>query len=339
MAGSGSGLALALDLLRTSATTTKSLHSFSSLSSLSAALAAAAAVTFLPSYPVYHSQFQSRDWTGQFVLCEEADDEEEPWSDSRWLPQWELKQEGAGKIYNVELKPLFSAFKPRALGATTVRACLVNFFSLLEAYIQPEDDDDEDVDRPPKMPVDPIVPMKRSITHILREVSVITTRRILERAAVHYTSRRMAWKLLKDVPKSAVRKAARDITRFELFFGVCKTTFRGHALGVLANWVVQLVLDIYRYIRASFPTKKEEGRKQIAQDNNKDFNRLIRKTAGNTLKIGASLVLASVGAGLGTILIKPSTGTWIGCAAGDLAGPYLIGMWLDVWIFYGTFTP
>lgn len=104
-----------------------------------------------------------------------------------------------------------------------------------------------------------------------------------------------------------------DASYVDLFLStMLQICVAGHALGVLANWVVQLVLDIYRYIRASFPTKKEEGRKQIAQDNNKDFNRLIRKTAGNTLKIGASLVLASVGAGLGTILIKPSTGTWIG---------------------------
>jgi hypothetical protein len=39
---------------------------------------------------------------------------------------------------------------------------------------------------------------------------------------------------------------------------------------------------------------------------------LARRTAGNTLKGGASLILASAGAGLGTVLIRPSTGTWIG---------------------------
>ncbi|KAL2609986.1 hypothetical protein R1flu_028559 [Riccia fluitans] len=341
MAGSGSGpgLALALDLLRTTATNAKSLHSFSSLSSLSAALAASVGVTFLPSYPVYNPQFRSSDWNGEFAACEEGVNAAEPWQESRWVPEWEPKDEGVGKTYNVELKPLFSAFRPRALAATTVRCCLVNFLPLLEAYIQPDDDDmEEDVDRPASMPVDPVVPMKRSVTHIVREVSIITTRRILERAAVHYSSPRMAWKLLKDIPKSAARKAGRDVTRFQLFVGVCKTTFRAHALGVMANWVVQLVMDIYRYLRTPVPSKKGDGRKQVAQDS-KDFNKLVRKTVGNTFKVGASLVLGSVGAGLGTVMIKPSIGTWIGLAAGDLAGPYLVSMWLDVWIFYGTFIP
>ncbi|KAL3678500.1 hypothetical protein R1sor_021456 [Riccia sorocarpa] len=337
--GSGSGLALALDLLRTSATSTKSLHSFSSFSSLSAALAASVGVNFLPSYPVYRPQFGSWDWNGDYALCDQGVNAEEPWQDSRWVPQYEPKDEAFGKTYNVELKPLFSAFRPRALAATTVRCSLVNFLPLLEAYVQPDDDDmEEDVDRPANIPVDPVVPMKRSVIHILREVSVITIRRILERAAVHYASPRMAWKLLKDIPKSASRKAGRDVTRFQLFVGVCKTTFRAHALGVMANWVVQLIMDVYRYLRVSTPAKKGEGRKQVAQDS-KDFNKLVRKTAGNTLKVGASLALGSVGAGLGTVLIKPSIGTWIGLAAGDLAGPYLVSLWLDGWIFYGTFIP
>jgi hypothetical protein len=28
-----------------------------------------------------------------------------------------------------------------------------------------------------------------------------------------------------------------------------------------------------------------------------------------------------------------------GCAVGDFAGPFLVGIWLDTWIVYGTFTP
>jgi hypothetical protein len=47
----------------------------------------------------------------------------------------------------------------------------------------------------------------------------------------------------------------------------------------------------------------------------KELKQLARRTAGNTLKGGALLILASAGAGLGTVLITPSTGTWIGCAA------------------------
>ncbi len=75
------------------------------------------------------------------------------------------------KTYEIELKPLFSAFRIRALGATTVRALLVNYLPLIEAYLQPEEDEgDEDADRPAQLPVNPIVPLKRSATHIVREV-------------------------------------------------------------------------------------------------------------------------------------------------------------------------
>lgn len=84
---------------------------------------------------------------------------------------------------------------------------------------------------------------------------------------------------------------------------------------MIANWVVQLVLDMYRYGRASLSKRQVEGKKQGKQglqDPSKDFKGLMRKAAGNSLKGGASLVLASIGAGVGTVLIKPSIGTWIG---------------------------
>lgn len=83
-----------------------------------------------------------------------------------------------------------------------------------------------------------------------------------------------------------------------------------HALGVVANWMVQLILDIYRSIRNSFILRSKEG-KTVGMDY-VELKRLARRTAGNTLKGSASLVLASFGAGLGTVLIRPSTGTWIG---------------------------
>jgi len=154
---------------------------------------------------------------------------------------------------------------------------------------------------------------------------------------VHYATDRMAWKLLKDIPKSAIRKAGRDLSPTEMFTAVCKTTFRAHALGVLANLMVQLIIDCYRSIRTSFTVRSKEG-KPVGLDS-KELKRLARRTAGNTLKGGASLILASAGAGLGTVLIRPSTGTCIGCAAGDFAGPFLVGLWLDTWIVYGSFSP
>ncbi len=106
---------------------------------------------------------------GKVAYCEEAVDPD-VW-DARWVPLRVTKVEIGVKTYDIELKPLFSAFRIRALGATTVRAVLVNYLPLLEAYLQPEEDDgEEDSDRPAQLPLNPVVPLKRSATHILREV-------------------------------------------------------------------------------------------------------------------------------------------------------------------------
>uniref|UniRef100_A0A7I4AH35 Uncharacterized protein n=1 Tax=Physcomitrium patens TaxID=3218 RepID=A0A7I4AH35_PHYPA len=275
------------------------------------------------------------DWTEHVAYCHATIADADNWEDSVSVP---IQRYEAEKKYDIELKPLFSAFRPRAIGATTIRALLVNYLPLLEAYLQPEDDDlEEDRDRPPRPPIDPVVPLKRSVTHILREVSVITTRRVLERIAVHHVTDRMACKLLKDISKSAIRKAGRDLSPVEMFTAVSKTTFRAHALGVFANWMVQLMIDSYRSVRISFMVRSKKGKPMGLEI--VELKRLARRTAGNTLKGGASLVFASIGAGLGTILIRPSTGTWIGCAAGDFAGPFLVGLWLDTWIVYDSSPP
>jgi len=113
--------------------------------------------------------YACREWSENVAYCEEAVDPDR-W-DARWVPLWETRTDIHVKTYEIELKPLFSAFRIRALGATTVRALLVNYLPLLEAYLQPEEDEgDEDADRPAQLPVNPIVPLKRSATHIVREV-------------------------------------------------------------------------------------------------------------------------------------------------------------------------
>lgn len=115
-----------------------------------------------------------RDWSERVAYCDDETSaiETDAW-ESRWAPIWEPKSDNyaLGKRYDIELKPLFSAFRPRAIGATTLRAILVNYLPLLEAYLQPEDDDlEDDLDRPARLPMDPVVPLKRSATHIVREV-------------------------------------------------------------------------------------------------------------------------------------------------------------------------
>ncbi|KAH0679539.1 hypothetical protein KY284_020624 [Solanum tuberosum] len=151
--------------------------------------------------------------------------------------------------------------------------------------------------------------------------AVVTTRRVLERLAVHYVSQRMAWKLLKDVPKSAARKAQRGMPSMIYFCSVTKTTCRGHFLGVLASWFVQVGIDIWRF----FKSKQDDD----TLDGSEKMKLLGRKISIVTVRCSASLVFASIGAGIGAMMFRPTTGQWIGCAIGDVAGPVIVAFCFD----------
>lgn len=225
------------------------------------------------------------------------------------------------KQYDIQLKPLFSAFHWKNFGLTALRSFLLFYLPLLEPRPRPEDDDDDFlVENPEEQHVDLVEPFNKSVKQIVRETSVSTTRRILERLAVHYISQRMAWKLLKDVPKSAVRKSGRGMPTYTLCFRVCKTTFRGHFLGVLASWLVQVAIDIYGFFSKTTKPAEESDAIVTAEQ----ARVLGKKVVGTTVRCVGSLVFASIGAGIGVALIRPSTGQWIGCVLGDLAGPVII---------------
>lgn len=76
------------------------------------------------------------------------------------------------KEYKFELKPLFSAFELRALTMTTLRSFLMFFLPLLEPRTNLEEDDDDFLqDTEEEPPVDYVVPFKKSLKQIAREVS------------------------------------------------------------------------------------------------------------------------------------------------------------------------
>ncbi|MBA0573827.1 hypothetical protein Golob_001084 [Gossypium lobatum] len=231
----------------------------------------------------------------------------------------------AVKEYKVELKPLYSAFELRPFAMTTVRSFLMFYLPLLEPATNVEEDDEDFLqDTPKEQHVDLVVPFKKSVKQIIRETTVVTTRRVLERLAVIYVSQRMAWKLLKDVPKSAVRKSQRGLPTTVYFFRVSRTTFRGHLLGVVAAALVQTGIEIYRCFCRK--TNSEESDEVNLTEQTK---LLGKKISGITIRCGASLIFASIGAGIGAVLFRPSVGQWIGCAAGDLAGPIIVSVCLE----------
>jgi hypothetical protein len=135
------------------------------------------------------------------------------------------------KEYPSELKPLFSAFGLKNFTITTLRSFLLYYLPLIQPKPHTDtDDEDEDLlqDAPPEEKhVDLVTPFHNSVKQIMRETSIVTTRRVLERIVIRHVSQRTAWKLLKDASKSAKRKAARGMSTPQYTFCVARTTFRG----------------------------------------------------------------------------------------------------------------
>ena len=75
------------------------------------------------------------------------------------------------KEYKIELKPLFSAFHWKSLALTSLRSFLLFYLPLLEPHSNLEEDDDDFLqDTPEEHPVDLVVPFKKSVKQIVREV-------------------------------------------------------------------------------------------------------------------------------------------------------------------------
>ncbi|KAL7126135.1 hypothetical protein ABFS83_14G165400 [Erythranthe nasuta] len=152
---------------------------------------------------------------------------------------------------------------------------------------------------------------------IIYETTVVTTTRVLERIVVQYVSRRAAWKLLKDVPMSAIRKSRRRQPLSTYIYNVGKTTFRGHFLGVLVSWIVNVGVDIYEFFTYVYKRRHRVGTAQ-------QFRVLAKWVFGATIRCGAALVFASIGGGVGATIVNPAAGQFIGCIVGDFAGPVVV---------------
>ncbi|CAK8576323.1 unnamed protein product [Lathyrus sativus] len=220
------------------------------------------------------------------------------------------------KGYNFELKPLWSAFELRSFALISLRSFLMFYLPPLEPHANMEQDYDNFLEDPDdEFHIFVAVPFKKSLLQIVREVTVVTTKRILERLTFHYASKKMAWRLLKDVPASAIRKAERGMPTYLYIFSVSKATLRGQTIGVAASWIVQVGVRIFQFF-----TSKSDG-----STDKDERNRILKeKILIATLKCNASLVFAAIGGGIGAAICRPSVGQWIGCAVGDLTGPVIV---------------
>ncbi|GJX63671.1 hypothetical protein Tco_0296571 [Tanacetum coccineum] len=184
------------------------------------------------------------------------------------------------KEYSIELKPLFSAFQMKSLGLTIIRSFSLYYLPLLQPKVE---DDDNDFLPDDERPVDLIEPFKKSVKQILCE-------------------------LLKDIPKSALRKSKRGMPFYTYTVCVGRTTFRGHFLGVATSWLVQVGIECYRCVRDIAKSENEGEDVDIVVYKGERAKVLGKRVCGVTVRCGVSLVFASIGAGIGATLLRPRTG-------------------------------
>nr|XP_043608102.1 uncharacterized protein LOC122579907 [Erigeron canadensis] len=225
------------------------------------------------------------------------------------------------KIYNFNMMPLFSAYRPRSLAMITLRSFLLYYLPLMA----PKVDDDIDLD---EHPVDWIVPFKKSVKQVFCDTTVTTTRRVLERFVVHHCSQRVAWKLLKDVSKSCIRKADRGLPFYTYFFCVSRTTFRAQILGIASSWLVQVGFQCFYFVCDILKSNGEL--ENVADDHTERVKVFRKKVYCATARCGTALVIGSIAAGIGTTIFRPAFGQAWGRIVGDLAGTQIVTTYLEL---------
>ena len=83
----------------------------------------------------------------------------------------------------------------------------------------------------------------------------------------------------------------------------------GHLLGVVASWAVQVGINIYGFL---YTITKSKNDSDATIDTTEEIKTLGKKVYGTSVRCVSSLVFASIGAGIGATLIRPSTGQWVG---------------------------
>ncbi|AQK39980.1 hypothetical protein ZEAMMB73_Zm00001d023756 [Zea mays] len=126
------------------------------------------------------------------------------------------------KEYPSELKPLFSAFGLKNFTITTLRSFLLYYLPLIQPkpHTGSDDEDDDLLHDTQEKTMDLVTPFYNSVKQIVRETSIVTTRRVFERIVVRHVSQRTAWKLLKGNNASLMRSL--DISKsYHYALGYC----------------------------------------------------------------------------------------------------------------------
>ena len=234
------------------------------------------------------------------------------------------------KGHAVRQQPVHSFLRPRTLVASALRNFFLHFAPLLDQWgkaieeAEREHRGEGEVEWPP-------FPSTRAArakfcAGFCREGAVHTVRRVLEHGVAARASARTTWKLLKDVPRSAVRKARRAEgalwtarTGGAQVARVTRTAVRGNSLVTLADFIVRQATDFHLIFREQAGLRAPRQR-ALAYG---------KCTLGNALHGG--ICLALVGACAGTLSLVPGPDFWpalpplAGMFLGDFVGAQVSG--------------
>eukprot|EP00963_Diacronema_lutheri_P003839 scaffold287_cov337-Pavlova_lutheri.AAC.202 len=219
------------------------------------------------------------------------------------------------KQYVIQQKSWTSMFDPKILLILLMRSSAIHFLPVLEQYAKDveklgdADDGMGENDMFPPMP-DLKPASKKTFLSIVRDLVVMTTRRVLERTSEVYLPRRWTWKLMKNVQDSAIRKYQRGVVGLALCTKMIQTSFVGHAITVLSEFTVAESIILGKLL-----SSKTKNRKALAIARRDMIFAAIRCTF--------SLCGAGLGAGIGSA-IKPGIGTFLGLNGGDIAASIFI---------------
>lgn len=237
------------------------------------------------------------------------------------------------KAYPPSPQNIWIVLRPRGLTLALCKSLflqvlvvVVNNLSRLDAAEKEAFETGQEAPRIDIFPQEDIKPLvKRSSIVFLRDVATQSIRQVLDVLAGQKLDPRLAWKLRKGFRSSAIRK--RYLPWYIRPVKVAKTVMVSNILSCVAEWTVTSYIDVYRMTKSGW---QKQGLSA--------FNRrLLLRLVGNAVKTSVSMVGASIGAGV-ISLVWPGTGTALGYNAADLAITlFVIGPLADQ--YFGSYPP
>jgi len=217
-------------------------------------------------------------------------------------------------------QPLFGHFSPTGLGIIVTKVSILALSGRLRT-VQKRIEELEEEDEEAVMNIelaDVLAPSRhkhevsiwkgfgRNLrVGVLRDLAIISVQRVLELFAMEFlVDKKMGESLVKNIPRSSVRKWERFRDRSTLFYmsKVGASAFKGQIMFWLALFSVNGSIDVYYAYQES---------KDGTQLQRQGSETLGRKLLVNALRCSAACALAAVGAAVGSA-IKPGIGTTLG---------------------------